>query len=133
MRGSKRAHAPIFIDRCSSVSLFSTMELFKRLHNRCEPPGLELAILRRLPKALLIGTLIPAGLSLIVRLLPAAAGIDVAKRITTVDIYAIAAALTFWTAVFTIAIGCVVVFVLKGPAYVADAYPLEDASRPRRK
>lgn len=109
------------------------MDLFKRLHNRCEPPGLELEILKRLPLALLIGTLIPAGLSLIVRLLPAGAGIDVAKRITTVDIYAFAAALTFWTAVLTVAIGCVVVFVLKGPAYVADAYPLEDAPRPRRK
>lgn len=122
-----------FIGRNGDGTLVVVMDLFKRLHNRCEPPGLELVILRKLPLALLVGTLIPAGLSLIVRLLPAAAGIDAAKRITTVDIYAFATVLTCWTAVFTVAIGCVVVFVLKGPAYVADAYPLDDAPRPRRK
>jgi hypothetical protein len=29
-----------------------------------------------------------------------------------------------WTLVFTVAIGCVIVVLMKGPAYVADAYPL---------
>lgn len=109
------------------------MNLFKRLHNRCEPPGLELAILKRLPKALLFGTLLPLGLSAMVRLLPPAAGVDAAKRVMTADIYAVAAVLTFWIAVLTIAIGCIVVYILKGPAYVADAYPLEDSPRPGRK
>ena len=109
------------------------MKYFKRLHDRCEPPGIELAILKILPKALIFGTLIPLGLSVIVRLLPPAAGVDVAKRITTVDIYAFATAVTFWTAALTVAIGCLVVFVLKGPAYVADAYPLDDAPRPGKK
>ena len=109
------------------------MKYFTRLHDRCEPPGIELAILKKLPKALIIGTLVPLGLSVIVRLLPPEAGVDVAKRIMTVDIYAFAAALTFWIGVLTVAIGCVVVFVLKGPAYVADAYPLDDASRPGEK
>ena len=45
------------------------MKYFKRLHDRCEPPGIELAILKKLPKALIFGTLIPLGLSVIVRLL----------------------------------------------------------------
>ena len=123
----------VFDDPGSDDTLVTLMNLFKRLHNRCEPPGLELAILRRLPKALLFGTLIPVGLSVIVRLLPAAADVDTAKRIMTADIFAFATVLTFWTAVLTIAIGCVVVYVLKGPAYVADAYPLEDSPRPGRK
>lgn len=103
----------------------------KRLHERCEPPGLEWDILRRLPMALLIGTLIPAGLSALVRLLPPAEGVDPAKAVLTVDIFSFATAITFWTAVFTIAIGCIVVAIMKGPAYVADAYPVAHASRPQ--
>jgi len=122
-----------FIARGPGGRLVNAMDFFKRLHNRCEPPGLELAILKKLPEALVLGTLVPIGLSVTVRLLPPAAGVDMAKRITTVDIYAFAAAVTCWTAVLTVAIGCVVVFVLKGPAYVADAYPLDDAPRPGKK
>jgi len=48
-----------------------------------------------------------------------------------VDIIAIAMAVTVWTAVLTVAIGCFVVIMMKGPAYVADAYELEDSERPR--
>ena len=103
---------------------------FKRLHDRCEPPGLEWEILKRLPKALLLGTLIPVGLSVLVRLLPPADGVDAAKSILNVDIFAIATAITFWTGVLTVAIGCVVVAIMKGPAYVADAYEMIDARRP---
>jgi hypothetical protein len=104
---------------------------FKRLHDRSEPPGLERAILRRLPKALLIGTLIPASLSVIARLLPPAEDVDPAKAILNVDIFSIATTITVWTAVFTVAIGCIVVVIMKGPAYVADAYPVAHANRPR--
>lgn len=107
-------------------------KFFKRLHDGCEPPGLERAILRRLPKALLIGTLIPVGLSVLVRALPPGDGVDPAKAVLNVDIFAFATALTFWTAVLTVAIGCVVVVIMKGPAYVADAYPVEHANRPQR-
>lgn len=105
----------------------------KRLHDRCEPPGLEWAILRRLPMALLLGTLIPAGLSVLVRLLPPAEDTDPAKAVLSVDIFSFAAAITIWTAVFTVAIGCVVVAIMKGPAYVADAYPVAHANRPQAK
>jgi len=104
---------------------------FKRLHDRCEPPGLERAILRLLPKALLIGTMIPLSLSVLVRVLPPAIGTRPAKAILRVDIFSFATALTFWLAVLTVAIGCVVVAVMKGPGYVADAYPVAHASRPQ--
>lgn len=103
---------------------------FKRLHDRCEPPGMEWTILRRLPIALLVGTLIPIGLSVIVRLMPPAEGVDPAKAVLTVDIFAIATAFVAWTAVLTVAIGCVVVAIMKGPAYVADPYPVAHANRP---
>jgi hypothetical protein len=104
---------------------------FKRLHDRCEPPGLEWAILRLLPKALLIGTLIPVSLSVLVRVLPPANDINPAKAILNVDIFSFATALTLWIAVLTVAIGCVVVAIMKGPAYVADPYPVAHASRPQ--
>lgn len=104
---------------------------FRRLHDRCEPPGLEWSILRRLPKALLIGTLIPVSLSILARAVPYAQGVDRAKSVMSIDIFSVATALTFWTAVLTVAIGCIVVAIMKGPAYVADAYPLVDAGRPK--
>ena len=104
---------------------------FRRLHDRCEPPGLERAILRLLPKALLIGTMIPVSFSVLVRVLPPANNVDPAKAVLNVDIFSFATALTFWVAVLTVAIVCVVVAIMKGPAYVADAYPVAHASRPQ--
>jgi len=106
---------------------------FKRLHDRCEPPGLERAILRRLPKALLIGTLIPVGLSVLARVLPPADGVDPDKAVLSVDIFAFATALTVWIGVLTVAIGCVVVVIMKGPGYVADAYPVAHANNPQQR
>ncbi len=47
------------------------------------------------------------------------------------DILAIATVLTVWTAVLTIAIGCVVVVALKGPAYIADAYYMDETTPPQ--
>lgn len=107
-----------------------TMNWLKKLPHRRTPYGLELRILRRLPLATLVGSLIPLALAMLVRVLPTADGVDRAKHIRSVDIFAIATEITFLTAVFTLAIACVVVYVMKGPAYVADAYPLQHADKP---
>ena len=105
------------------------MNYFRKLHNRREPPGLERKILRKLPMALLGSTAIPSLMSLGARWFPpAGTRQEVYKYTSSVDIFAISLGLTLWTAVFTIAIGCVVVVVMKGPAYVADEYPLEGRS-----
>ena len=106
------------------------MNPFTRLHGRRAPPGLEWKILKKLPLVTAVGLLIPIALSVLVRVWPAESGIDIAKHVQTVDIFAIAAAITFLTAVLTLAIGCIVVYIMKGPAYVADAYPLQHADRP---
>ena len=37
------------------------------------------------------------------------------------------------TAVFTVTIGCIIVVLMKGPAYVADAYKLDDSEQPATK
>ncbi len=87
-------------------------------------------ILRRLPRITLVGSLLPLSLSLLVRILPAERGFEHAKHVTSVDIFAISTGITFLTAVFTVAIGCTVVHIMKGPAYLADSYPVEHAERP---
>lgn len=106
------------------------MNPFTRLHGRRVPPGLEWKILKKLPHITAVGLLIPVALSVLARVLPPEPGIDIAKHVKTVDIFAVAAAITFLTAVLTLAIGCIVVYIMKGPAYVADAYPLQHADRP---
>lgn len=87
-------------------------------------------ILRRLPRITLAGGMLLLALPSLVRFLPAAPGADRAKHIMSVDIFAISTGITFLTAVFTVAIGCVVVHIMKGPAFVADSYPVEHAERP---
>lgn len=105
--------------------------LFNRLHDRRDPPGIELDILRRMPRIFLLGTAAPFVLSGLVRLwLAGDTGFDVAKRVASVDIFAIALVVTFWTAALTVSIACFIIFVMKGPGYVADAYPLNDAPEP---
>ena len=106
------------------------MNWLKREYNRVEPPGLELRILKGLPRVAIAGTLLLAALSLLVRILPPQPGIDPAKHIMNVDIFAIAMTVTFWTGLLTLTIGCIVVHIMKGPAYKADPYPVEHADRP---
>ena len=55
---------------------------------------------------------------------------EVAKRLLNIDIFAIGLAVVHATAVGTVAIGCVVVMIMKGPAYVADGIPMVDAESP---
>jgi hypothetical protein len=96
---------------------------FRKLHENRSPPGLERVIWRWLPMALLASVLLPGALSIIVRLAPPqGSAYQVAKTITSVDIFALATGLTALVAVLTLAIGCIVVMIMKGPAYVADGY-----------
>ncbi len=107
------------------------MRWLTKLHERKTPPGLEVRILRRLPLITLVGTLCVLALPAIVRFWPAQPGVEAAKHVRSVDIFAIAAGITLVTAVFTVAIGCVVVHIMKGPAYVADSLEVEHSDRPR--
>jgi len=101
--------------------------------HRREPPGLEWRLLRRLPVLLLGGTLVPVLFGFASRLWPpTGAASALAAHFQFIDIVAIALIVTAWTAVFTLAVGCCVVVLMKGPAYVADRYELSDAESPRR-
>ncbi|WP_374475982.1 hypothetical protein [Zoogloea sp.] len=105
---------------------------FRRLPgSRREAPGLEWRLLRRLPALAVVGSLLPAFYALGVRVfdggLPEA---EVLKAVQSADILAIATVIVHWTVVFTLAIGCAIVVVMKGHAYVADAYPLVEKDDP---
>lgn len=95
------------------------------------PPGLEREILRLLPRILALGTVLLCVLSAAARLLPGdGSAAEVSTRITSVDIYVISALVLHWTSSLTVGIGAFVVMVMKGPAYVADAYALKDSREP---
>jgi hypothetical protein len=95
------------------------------------PAGLECTVLRRLPMIGLAGTMV-----LIAGALGAAlvlgSDVESAKRVTTIQIVLASVLVLHWTVVFTVALLCVIVLIAKGPAYVADAYPLIDSDRPAR-
>jgi len=108
------------------------MKFLRKLpHSVRVAPGLEWIILKKLPLTLFVGTLFPLVISQANRFFwREEATVQLAKQITIVDIISIATVVTVWTAVFTVAIGCFIVVVMKGPAYVADAYELADSERP---
>ena len=109
------------------------MKLLRKSRIRRSPPGLERVILKKLPMYLVGGTLVPLFMALLARLQPFTdAMADVAKHQMSIDILAVAIVITVWTAVFTIAIGCFIVWIMKGPEYTADSYKLEDSERPRQ-
>ena len=108
------------------MTLFNKLPGFVRT-----PPGQERKILRLLPLILVLGTLLLGIPSLAARvLISSGSEIEIATKVMTVDIYAISLIVLHWTVVLTVAIGAFIVMVMKGPAYVADPYPLEDAERP---
>jgi hypothetical protein len=100
--------------------------------SRTEPAGLERKVLARLPVIALAGTAACVAVSLFARLLWwGDSSYETARALQMVDIWVIAAVLLHWTVVGTIAIYCFIVFVMKGPAYVADRYDLPDEDAPR--
>ena len=102
------------------------MRNLKILHGRVAPPGIEWLLLRNLAWAMLAATLMPLLVAVGARVFmndPHSAG--AAKTLVSIDILCIAVGITAWTAIFTVAIGCVVVHIKKGPAYVADSLEME--------
>lgn len=96
-----------------------------------EPPGLEWRIWKKLPTILLAGTLIPLMAYGLAHLFPVGDPLSADKRLQTMGILVVAFLATFWTAMLTLGFACFIVRVMKGPAYVADEYPLMDADKPK--
>ncbi len=85
-----------------------------------------------MPLMFVAATVITVSLSVIARLMASdETSYEAAKQVATVDIFVMATIATIWTALITVTIGCVIVHIMKGPAYVADAYPLDSADKPK--
>jgi hypothetical protein len=80
--------------------------------------------LRRLPVIALAGTLLPIAAAFAAYHVAGSAA-DF-KFVTGLQIAVVSLLSLHWTVVLTAAIACFIVLVAKGPAYVADAYPLPD-------
>lgn len=111
------------------------MNWLKKLpQNRRANSGLEWLLWRKLPLIALLGTLLPL-LSLgLVHLLadPQASAADI--RWLQMAGYVVGGVIVFhWSMVATVAIGCVIVMVMKGPGYVADGYRVSHSDQPREK
>ena len=106
-----------------------------KLHNHRYPPGLERVLLRKIPKYLLGSFIIPLFMVIMVRIpvienLFASTPDEISKLHTTIDFLAIAIIAAILPVILALFIGCIIVILMKGPAYVADAYEVNDADKP---
>jgi hypothetical protein len=89
------------------------------------PHGLEWALWKRLPAVLAWGTALPMAAAALLwwwaPRQPAPAAADADRLLLTYQLAGLV--VLHWTLVLTLAIGCVIVMLMKGPAYVADPYP----------
>jgi hypothetical protein len=100
------------------MNYFNKLEGFQR-----SPAGLEWAIWKKLPIVLATGTLLPLAASALSYWFD---GLDTstqsARTVEQFFYVMVGLVILHWSLVLTLAIGCVIVMLMKGPAYVADAY-----------
>lgn len=89
------------------------------------PHGLEWAVWKRLPAVLGWGTALPMlAAALIGWSAPGKGAMAAADGGSLLLIYQLLGlAVLHWTLVLTVGIGCLIVMLMKGPAYAADPYP----------
>ena len=101
------------------------MEYFNKLPGFYQSPsGLEWSFLKKIPHIFFLSCLIPCAIILKLYLMN-----DVLNSEQLKIIYQCLGVLfSIWFFLTTAAIGCIVVIIMKGPAYVADPYelPVED-------
>lgn len=95
------------------------------------PAGAEWTLWRKLPHIWLWGSLLPVVVAMGWHLAAPDQPTPAQERsLLLVDYVAAGAVVLHWTLVLTLAIGAAIVILMKGPAYVADAYELHDSDRP---
>lgn len=88
------------------------------------PPGREWALFKRLPAILVLGTAVPIGVVLVLWwVAPGQSSAAEQRDLLLLTYRLIGLVVLHWTLVLTLAIGCFIVLVMKGPAFVADPYP----------
>jgi hypothetical protein len=100
------------------------MNLFNRLPGFPRTPaGKERLVLRFIPRTFFFGTLLLAMPSLLAHL---TSDLVDERAIISTDIYVVSLIILHWTVLLTVGIAAFTVMLMKGPAYVADAYPLHE-------
>lgn len=88
------------------------------------PSGREWVLFQRLPAVLALGTALPLGVALVLWWVAPATPSAAAERDLLLHTYRLVGlVVVHWTLVMNVAIGCVIVMLMKGPAIVADPYP----------
>jgi hypothetical protein len=110
------------------MNYFNKLTGFQR-----SPAGLEWKIWKKLHLILAVGTALPllasAAAYLLDGLEPASYNVTQSARGVEQFFYVMVGVVVLhWTLVLTLAIGCAIVILMKGPAYVADAYEMEELS-----
>lgn len=96
------------------------------------PYGFEWRLLRKLPQLTLAGTLIPVLAALIARFyFDKGSAAEIERQVQTFDYMMLGLVVFIWVVVVTVAIGCVIVWLMKGPAYVADGYEVSHSDQPK--
>lgn len=110
------------------------MDWFQKLPGfQRTPYGLEWRILRLMPQVALAGTALPALMAFVARyLIDGSTAAETARNLQRFDFMMIGLVIFIWTLVVTVAIGCVIVWLMKGPAYVADGLPVSHSDTPRQ-
>lgn len=103
------------------MSLFNKLPGFTRA-----PSGLEWRLFKKLPKYFLLGIALPI---LVMAWLYTTNPTLNPAQLKTI-FFCLGLIFSVWFFIGTVAIGCVVVIIMKGPAYVADPYalPIENKS-----
>jgi hypothetical protein len=99
--------------------------------SRTEPPGMERRVLQALPAMLALGTLLPALYVLGLYLMASGGPEAMVRKVEMARYVATGAIILNLMMVMQIAILAGIVVLMKGHAYVADAYALPDSARPR--
>ena len=100
------------------MNYFNKLKGFQR-----SPAGLEWQIWKRLHLILAAGTVLPLLASAGAYVLD---GTESARAVEQFFYVMVGLVVLHWTLVLTLAIGCVIVMLMKGPAYVADAYEMKE-------
>ena len=89
-------------------------------------------LLRLMPKVCIAGILLTALMSFGARfLITTGSTAELSRRIQLFDFVMIGLVIFIWTLVLTVTIGCVIVWLMKGPAYVADGYEVSHSDTPK--
>ena len=95
------------------------------------PYGLEWRLLRLMPTVLVAGTALPVLAAYLFRFfITENTAAELARRIQLFDFVMIGLVVFIWTLVLTVTIGCVIVWLMKGPAYVADGFDVSHSDKP---